>query len=459
MALTDIRIISGGVTNYLINSSGSPTIGGAATAAATTPFALLREDWVMMPAEPIPAMQGGPPFRNGSDLAYQAYGNTTQMIGFSVQGSSHDNTVALLRSLRNLLNQTLMATPAALYYQPSTATNAMYFEIVNGGIHERPGPFNPAMGIAYLEFDLVLILKPFGGRVSTGEALATAAGFLNTGSGGTNDVISLSTGSGDMVNEGQPMNIRLTTTVGGFTTLLFASILSRAYSTTSAASAAISTTTFTSLGLPTTTSAAALYTGKGLKVRVLLRFSAMSANAEVRLAFAQAANNTVPTVPVRPGGTVAILVDMGKLALASRDRASYSTAENLSIQPQVRSTNGAAIAVTLEYMEVLFYYDFCKGTYGSGTSAGTGNYAVVDSFVERSGYPALPHSPIQTYVLDNATNAPSYWGYLIGSAPRYFSGCSLWAAMIETGFAHSKAYAATITVTQAPLWFTLRGAQ
>src|SRR5262245_12890730 len=137
MAL-DIRVLAGNVnvgaqiTNYLVNSSGVPTTGGAATAAATTPFAIRDDHWTIQDSPPAAAFSGGPPFRNGSALAYQSYPNTRQSIPIVVEGSSHDNAASLLRGLRHLINQAVYLQPAILYYKPANATNPLYFNILSG---------------------------------------------------------------------------------------------------------------------------------------------------------------------------------------------------------------------------------------------------------------------------------------------------------------------------------------
>src|SRR6185436_7482256 len=81
---------------HLVNSSGTPTAGGAATAAATTPFGI-RQGWHPTPAEPIMAQ--------GSQLDYpDAYYEPVQeTIPIYVVGSTHENAVTRLQELQRVL--------------------------------------------------------------------------------------------------------------------------------------------------------------------------------------------------------------------------------------------------------------------------------------------------------------------------------------------------------------------
>jgi hypothetical protein len=465
------RLISGGV-NYYLEGGGKYTGSGTPwTVVTTSPYAIAMNDTAGTSYTPMAAQRqevygGGPPFRNGQTLIYDSYGNVTETLTIQCRANSHDNAVALLQQLRKILNTALFTTPCQLAYQPNGATNAVYFEIYGADVQEDARFVNQEADAAQAGSALVRAVvtwrrSPHGGLLSAGETLINAQSMKNTGTGSPDNVDAFSSGAGELIYEGGPLNIKfLPTTASSDPAIVYlASINARSYSTSSAGSSSTSSASFSAIGSSTTFSADALLTARGLKARVIGRFSAMSTNAELYLQYANGANFVQSTRAVIPGASVATIVDFGSLSLPSLFLASVTAAEDIVVSVFVRSTTGGAVAVTLGYLELLLYYDFCKITVNNNTSISVaGNrYLYLDSFVSKTSYPALPCPIPQAWVYESTDTVNNVCS-IRGTPPRYFSGASLYAAWMKTTLAHATGDAATISAFHAPLYKTLRGA-
>lgn len=446
---------------HLVNSSGTPTAGGAATAASTTPFSI-RHGYTIGSAEPAPLWSGGPPLRNGSTLIGRAYANVEERIPIAVLGSTHENAVARLQELKRALATALYSSPAILVVQPTASSTAMYSEVYSATVQETTqDEFEAWEGSVDLEAEIVWTRAPFFGNLSAGETLINAVTFNNTGTGSPDNIDAFTTGAGDLIYEGGPLNIKfLPTTAGSNPAALYlASIASRVYQAFTGTTAS-NTTTFTSIGAPGSAfTATSLLTNRGLKARVVARFSAMSANAEIRVAYGAAALPIQRTRGVIPGISTATWVDFGPLNLTSQYLASVTAADDISLVMEVRSTNGSAVAVTCAYIEVLLYYDFCRLQVAGGQNltVASNEYIYVDSFVTKTNYPALPRERPRAWVYSSG-NVMNYSCEIRGTPPRYYSGASLYAAWVDISKLHTTTWAATLTATHAPLFKTLRGA-
>lgn len=439
---------------HLVNSSGTPSAGGVATAAATTPFSI-RHGYTIGSAEPQPLWSGGPPFRHGNSLIGQSYANIEERIPIAVLGSTHENAVARLQELKRALATTLYSTPPILVVQPTASSTAMYSEVCSARVQETTQEeFEAWEGSADLEAEIVWTRAPFFGLLGAGETLLSATTFNNTGTGGTDNIAPLTTGAGDMIYEGGPLNIKFlpTTAASDPETIYLASIASRVYQAF-AGTTTSNSTSFISIGAPGAMVGTALLTGAGLKARLLARFSAMSANAEILVTI-----GNQRTRGVIPGISSATLVDFGPLPIPSLYLASVTTTDPIDPVMYVRSTDGNAVNVTCAYVELLLYYDFCKiRTVTGGISVADTFYLYLDSFVTKTSYPALPRPRTRAWVYFSTGDVMQYPCELRGTAPRYFSGASLYAAWLNASESHTTTWAATITATHAPLYKTLRG--
>jgi hypothetical protein len=464
------RLISGGTTYYLEGGSEYTGSGTPWTVVTTSPYEIAMNDvaganWTPQAALRQEVYGGGPPFGDGQTLIYNSYGNVTETVVIQCRATSHDNAVFLLRQLRQILNTALFSTPCQLAVQPNGATNAVYFEIYGADVQEHPGfvneeAANVAAGSALVRAVVTWRRSAHGGYLSAGETLINAGSFKNTGTGSPDNVEAFSAGVGEMITEGGPLNIKFlpTTASSDPATIYLASISSRVYQAFTGSSTTTSTT-FVSIGSPSAFTATSLLTSRGLKVRAIGRFSAMSANAEIRLQYGTAAYVLQTTRGVVPGVGTATLVDFGVLLLPSQYLASVTAADDIAMAMYVRSIDGSAVAVTCGYVEVLLYYDFCQISVAGNQNmtVASNEYLYVDSYVSKTNYPALPR-PIPRARIYSSADVMNYVCEIRGSVPRYYSGASLYAAWVNISDLHTTTWAATISAFHAPLFKTLRGA-
>jgi len=345
--------------------------------------------------------------------------------------------------------------------QDGTSSTAAYTDVYQATVQETTQDEIEAWeGMADLEAEITWTRAPFFGNLSAGETLINAISIRNVGTGSPDNFETYATGTGDLINEGSPLNIKFlpTTASNNPTVVYLASLLSRTYDASVTGNNSV--TSSGTFGALTSTSAsiAPLFTARGLKVRVIGRFSVMSTNAEVRLFYGVGGSPAQYTRGVIPNAGVAQLVDFGPLFVANRYLASVTTGDSVFLRIEVRSITGGAINVTIDYLETLFYYDFCACRLPAGTSmnVGTAEYLYLDSFVIKSTYPALPRPPTQAWVF-TSSNSVSLPCEIRGTPIRYFAGSSLYAAWSNPTVAHATTQAATVSAFHAPLFKTLRG--
>lgn len=459
---TDIRLISIGAstTFYFVNSSGAPTVGGAITGASTTALAMLNDQWTMQPAIPKSVYAGGPPIYDGATLAYENFDNTQQTIPFSISGSSHDNTASIMRQIRQVLAGAAQTTAGILlYYQPSGATNALYYVVKTGYVIERTDTLNPAGGFAYVEADMIVTLAPFGGRISSGETLINAQSFTNTGSADAN-VKAFSAGSGDMIYAGGPVNYAISSfSATTCTEIWLASIAAHGYSggigTSLATTALASSPASASSGFITDTS---ITPSNRIKMRLLFRITNPSSNLRVSGRIVLSTGGIIWTsstfvAPVAVGATKNTLVDIG-YAPGDYFRNNNATTSTVFAQIMYYSTDGSTTTGTWDSCEILFYYDICKIARYFPNPTSTMDTINTSSFREVSNYAALP---IVSPGIRARLSSGDVGGTYVGTLPRYYSGASLWAAWMKSSI-HTSTETVTISATHGPLYNSMRGA-
>lgn len=441
---------------HLVNSTGTPVAGGVATAAATTPFAI-RRGWRPMPAEPIVVQ--------GSDLLYPDihYGSVQETIPIAVVGSTHENAVARLQELKRVL---LRANnyPANLVIQPTGSSTPMYAEIAGGivrEIAEDGSGFEGWEGFVEIHAEIACTRSAFFGNpggtpisiISTGFATLT-----NTGTGANPNITAYSSSlDGDLVNEGQPTWLAFNpTAAGSFTIFYFAAIDSRTYSTTGSGAKTTSSTTGTASALNAPSFAAALQK-RGLKARVLFRFTNNTANVQVRVEVRANTSGTVLYAGswITPTAAAATLYDMGRIPIELFRVAPHEFLGQIQLYIGYRSTDGSSATATLGYNEFLLYYDFCR--VDTPTAVTTASYLDAYGFLNDSTPGARPVLPLETptalvqngNILDIAS--------IRGRLPRAIEGGSLYLAWMAANNVHDTTKTATLTMYHAPLWRTLRG--
>jgi hypothetical protein len=464
---SDYRLISPatGTTLYLVNSTGTPLADGSPFSPATTPFGIDTK-WTPDASEPVAAFQGGAPLVSGSRLAYLTNANIEETIPLVYLGSNADLARAAVQKLRRQF-ATLFAGPCLLYARPNGATEGVYFELETVHLIERAfsgTATSPGEGQANLVIDLKVVRQPYGGASSL-EGLHSSASLTNTGTGTPdNDLaleLNISPLKGDLVYEGQPLNIQFNKpTSQAASTLLLASVASRTYqSIASTLSGVTSTTTGSTFTASTAIDISTLRTRRGARLRVIGRLTTITAptKAQVRLTIQTASGNTlwVGQWQALPGSnTTAQLIDLQGSSLDAI-RSPLTGTASVILVVALRSSDGTAVTATLSYLEALLVYDFAIVEAASGLGSSQSYQCLAAQNMSGGGW--LPLIPAQASVRDSS-DVLIKTAVIYGTLPRAFSGASLWVAWRESDGGHTASDTATISISHAPLYRSLRGA-
>lgn len=457
-----VYLISGGTNYYLSGSTVNSYTGSGTpwTAENTSPYRLSLNDgspiWVPTQAPAVPVFGGGPPFRNGQTLLYRSVANHTESVGVQMYASSADNAAALLRQLRLILNTALYSVPCILAIQ--TGTNTAYYEIYTADVVETASYVSegPA-SLCIIRASITWVRSFAGGRLSTGETLINAVSYGNTGTGSPDNIAAYSTGAGDFIYDGSPLNITMSKSgTVNMSKIYMASVLNRTYT---ADGASYNTTLDGDVKASITFSGADFVSNAALKPRILIRVASATTNLRIRynIAYSTSVVNTFadsPWVYPNDSGAGTTLMDMGTFD-PTFFRRSHAGAGSIVVRVIYSSTDGGSASATLSYVELLSYYTFCTIATNVGITSTQAQF--VDTFVERSGRAALPLDIPIAYGGVTSTGALLGNNTIRGTPPRYYSGASLYAAWMSGG-THTTGDSLNITATHAPLWHTLRGA-
>lgn len=457
-----VYLISGGTNYYLSGSTKTAYTGSGTpwTAENTTPYRLSLNDespiWVPTQVPAVTVFGGGPPFRNGQSPIYRSFPNHTESIGIQMYANSADNAAALLRQLRQILNTALFSVPCILAIQ--TGTNTAYYEIYSADVVETTGYLTQGSTSDNLIRATITWTRSFaGGRLSTGETLLNAVSFGNTGTGSPDNKEAYSTGAGDLIYDGQPLNIAITkgSTINA-TKYYMASVKSSTYT---ADGSSYSTTLDGDVKASITFSGADFASNVALKPRVMLRVASATSNLRIRfnVAYSTSVVNTFADsawVYPNDSGSGTTLMDMGTFEPGFLRRTHGGTG-SLVIRVIYSSTDGGSASATLSYVELLSYYTFCAITTNTSVTSTQGQY--LDNFMERSGRAALPLDYPISYGAVASTGAILGNNTIRGTPPKYYSGASLYLGWMVGG-AHTTSETFTVSATHAPLYHTLRGA-
>jgi hypothetical protein len=447
---------------HLINSTGAPVAGGTATAAATTPFAL-RGDWNPTTAEQQLIMSGGPPFSLGARPLYYGYDNVIERIPLNVTGSTHENAVTKLQELKLAVLTALYSTNALLTYQPTSSSSTAYAEVLAASVQELPNAgLDPVEGGVDIDFDLIVTRAPFpsAGSLTT---LQSAITVTNAGTGANNNTRTLGSPTGDLIYEGSPLNVKLVPNASsGGRYYYLATVYQRVYN------AGVSGTTTTS-----STSGAAAFndstatitnparTRNGLRLRLMLRCTSISAKAQVQAQLV--ANNSSQTLWKGPwvSGNLAgaaTLIDATPFGVPL-DLIRRSELENgdVNVGLLVRSTDGTSVSLNLHSAEYLLYYTFCR--IDATTDLGTGAFMQIEAAHNLGGF-YVPHVQPSAYIGfdDSGTDVLDDIADVRGTLPRAISGASLYFAWLGSTYLLDATDTAVVTTKHLPLYRTLRGA-
>lgn len=462
------RLISGGVNYYIEGGAQYAGTGTPWTVVSTSPYQYAMNETAggknytprASPRQEV--YGGGPPFHDGSQLLYDAYGNVMETITIQCRASTYDNAVALLIQLRQILNTALAGTPCILAFQPNGASNPVYFEIYGADVVEDQRFTNDeakaaASGHALIRAVVTWRRSPQGGRLSTGETLINAVTFTNNGTG-TNNTKAFAAGGGDLINEGSPLNVKWVPGPTFADQLWMASVVERINTSLTSATQ----TTASTAGVATITTSVSLtnqpYANSTVKGRVLVGFSTLNSITQVRVLVYpnSTAGNPIYTSPwITPliFGT-STLIDFGAFDMSAL-RATNFSGNIVNVVIWMRSTTGGTASLNLGDLQVIPYYTW--GIVQATTSNFNSETVQVASFKERTNAPAVVISPPIVGSSAGGTNLDKIH-LLRGSPPRYYAGASLFLAWLSNSGNYGSTFTAAVTVTHAPQWLTLRGA-
>jgi len=474
MTKNTVRLIFDSVDTYLSGGASTQTeytgSGTPWTAESTTPYELSLNDATPIWVPTAPVSQaiygGGPPFRIGQTLAYKNWGNVTETVGIQMRATTHDNAVFLLRRLRQILNTSLFSVPCMLAVQ--SGTNTAYYEIYHADIQETPAYITETTSTkAIIRAAVTWTRSAFGGTTSL-TTLINGVSFANRGTSSPDNIDSYGTLTGDLVNEGQPLNI----SIPGSSTfnpriVHLSSIYSRTYSSESAAVTTSSTTgTRFGSGGSTTANIADALVRLGLRCRMLARFTTFTNPDKIllraRASIFSALNSETILYESRNitlgAGSSARFLDFGGFDLQSLRTTGSASGQTVNFVFYLVSSDGTSVTATLDYFEVLLYYDFCTvNLTGAIHTTGSENLYVIGA-QSLNGTAWAPRVPPLAYYGDPADDSTLTLAHPIrGTAPRAFTGASLYLAWTGSAYEHTTTDTATVTVTHLPLYYTIRG--
>jgi hypothetical protein len=458
------RLISGGTTYYLAGGGASqvPYAGSLTpwTVQTTTPFELSLNDttgpiYTPAPAPSVPILGGGPPFRMGRSLIAKSYDVVTEPVGIQLRATSHDNAVALLRILRQALNTTLFDSPCILAAQPDGATNTTYFEILYADVPEKPDYIWESASGKFI-FRAVITWVRTIGSAGTLTTLINGVPIQNRSSGSPDNVESLGTPVGDLIYEGQPLNLLLdpSATVDR---VYLATVYERINTSVTSTKTTTTTNNFTSASATVTNARNRV----GLKLRILARFDTITAPSKVRLTASildATGGYTIKNLPQQALPTttsVSALMDFGFVDVSTL-RSTQSATLGIMISIVLASSDGTSVTVRLDYVETLLYYTFA--TIPDANTGGSDAIYIEQTNDYNVNSVVTPNTRPRVYRV-----SPTNWKGSIayrGQLPRAISGASLYLGwMTATSVAndtHTTTDTFTTTATHLPLAHTLR---
>jgi hypothetical protein len=457
-----VAIISGGTTYNFWNASGTRTpyagSGTPWTSAATSPYTLSNNDatpdWVPGPAPASIIATGGPPFSLGSRPLYVGYDTIQESVGVQLYATTKDNAIALLNQLRQILNTTLFSTPALLSVKGGTNTG--YAEILWADVSELNTYIEEVDGRVF-RATITWRRAPF---FSAGSLTTLINGLTYTNAGSSNNTRSLGAITGDLLYEGSPLNI-LIAPASGFRYLYAATVYQRIYNAGIAATTTTSSTSGTAAFNDSTAGITSpARTRYGLRLRVMLRTTSISAKAQVQIFLVSSTSSrTLWKGPwVSAGAIGQTLIDATPSGVPlDLIRRSELGGSDVNVGCLVRSTDGSSVSLNLHSAEYLLYYTFCRID-TTTVLLGANDEALQIEQAHNLGGQYVPSWQPGAYAMDTTgTDVLADIVDMRGTLPRAISGASLYLTWMGTSFAFDSTDSAVVTAKHLPLYRTLRG--
>ena len=471
---------------FLNGPGGQPYTGSGTpwTVQGTSPYRLAMNDatgprWTLAAADSGMVFGGGAPFMlGGAAPLYTATGDVTETIPLQVYANTLDRAIFLVRQLQYILAGIGDATWSVLLgMKPDTTTNTAYFEIKAGFVQETPHFINDELGRKCIRANMTIVRAPYA-LPSSLTTLINNAVFTNVGTGANNNTQSLgintfsgTTTDGDRTLSGQPMNLKLANgTTSAAYRIWLATVLERVYTSVNVAKTT-STAADWALSAANVTLSGSLYYRTGIKGRLLARFKTLT-NLSKMVFEATIYDNSGSTAgmqllptkqlmyPDGPSAT-AVFIDFGwfDLSLLRRNQLG-TTAPKISVNFRLLSSDGTSVTATLDYFEVLEYWDFCRiDPASSGIFTVSSSFTMYVETVQNLNQTAyIPTRPPLAYFTAAANDQPVDPRLVRGRLPRARQGGSLYVAWVDSSYSHDSTNTIRITVQNAPQFATYRGA-
>lgn len=457
-----VAIVSEGTTYYFWDASGTRTpyagSGTPWTSAATSPYTLsnTNDDWVPTPAEPVLINAGGPPFSIGRQPLYVGYDTIADTIGVQLYATTKDNAIFLLNQLRQILGTALFSTPPLLSVK--SGTNTGYCEIVSARVAEMPTYIDEGTGSMWRAI-MTIIRAPFFSPAAM-TTLLSGVTITNRGTSTNPNIRALGALTGDLVYEGMPLNIKAdpgASMLGQY--WYFATVYQRTYAATTATKTTSSTAgevAYTDTSTTGITDAARAR--NGLRLRTILRLSAMSAKAQLQFYLLGKTSLQIlwrgPWVSGNATTTTQVDLTPQGVPLDLIRRAEISSGD-VGIGILVRSTDGTSVTVTNVSIEYLLYYTFCRIDTTTEVGAANFDFLQIEQAQNLNGTAFVPSRGSAFTVTSGAGIADI--ADVRGTLPRAYSGASLYMSWLYATYQYIATDTATVTVKLLPLYRSVRG--
>jgi len=465
-----VRNASGLNAVYLSASSIVPYTGSGTPwdTLATSPFRVTGNSEVNEHWTPTAAPTTG--IYAGDQIVGISRDRVSETFGIGIYANTPDRAVALVQKLRQWFNNAQVEQPAQISVLPNTTTNAVYFEVYKADIQETNHFVRTEWKQNHVRVHVTIERSALGGLQGVGTA-ATFSSATITNSFSANYQAYTNSFTGELIEEGLPINITLSSPSATTMTKLFLAGVDNGFvnNSTYTTSASVFSTTNTTTGLlagnysaggitvTTVASLGGLNGNQRYKPRLLIRFSAVSSNAEVRMGYSFGGSTPVAYGPWINPDDVATVVDFGTIPISA-----FQSLDNSGNQIYffiyVRSTDGGSASVTYDRQVFLLYRQFF--VIEIAFNANVSSYKILSFNSNASTLRAVLPRPPQAIRLSSSPlilgrDAPR------GELPRAYQTSpanQLWLSWLGTGGLHKMTETVSCAVEYAPLYRSFRGA-
>lgn len=441
--LSDYRLILDGVTYYLHNQTGTPTIGGDMRSPTATPL-MLAYDQDYLPQPPKADLVVGGDL---SDLLGVRYAPVDDELALLVRAATPDQLAQILAALNG--HSSLMTAPGVLWCQPRNASSPLLFAVarVEATLGALKGSAAPGEGGTDAALTVRVRRSAAGGVASLRTLLSASVG--------NSSVTAFGMLPGDLAQEGLPLSLQLAKPTSQSPTRVYVGSVS-ARATLPLTSTLTGVTSSSPFAASSSVSAAPLRSQAGVHLHVLARLTALTNPSAGRVRVR--AESTSGAILWQGdwvdlgSATATQLLDLGGTPLDLL-RLPTGGSPAIILRAELASATGASISATLDRLEALWCYDWCAIDLSAALATNQRVQALGVQQVPNGPY--LPREPWDAVVSDTA-GVPLAATTPRGTLPRALPQASLFVAWCDAGNAHTASDTAALTVQAAPLWRSIR---